>query len=260
MTDVDEAEVTEITINGRKKLPVVELFGPVIQGEGALCGKVSYFVRFGGCPYRCTWCDSMHAVDPRQIKQGATYMHALEIAEAVKDLNRLETEDTFVTLSGGDPLMWDLDEVCLRLSLEGFKISVETQGSFYKDWIGMVDEFTCSPKPPSSGMNHKVDWRVLAQYERRLGPKLNFKVVIDNQEDLEFAALVTRTFPKTRLYLSVCTPVGDAAADASHHILTVFILEKYRWLTEQVITNKELSKATISPQMHALIYGHQKGR
>lgn len=39
-----------------KKLPVIELFGPTIQGEGLMIGKRSHFVRFGGCGYRCSWC------------------------------------------------------------------------------------------------------------------------------------------------------------------------------------------------------------
>jgi 7-carboxy-7-deazaguanine synthase len=30
-------------------LPIIEIFGPVIQGEGAMIGKQTHFVRFGGC-------------------------------------------------------------------------------------------------------------------------------------------------------------------------------------------------------------------
>ena len=44
-------------------LRVVEIFGPTIQGEGALIGEPTVFVRTGGCDYRCSWCDSLHAVD-----------------------------------------------------------------------------------------------------------------------------------------------------------------------------------------------------
>ncbi len=36
--------------------PIMEIFGPVVQGEGALIGKPTHFVRFGGCDYRCSWC------------------------------------------------------------------------------------------------------------------------------------------------------------------------------------------------------------
>ena len=44
--------------------PVIEVFGPTIQGEGAEAGLPTHFVRFGGCDYRCSWCDTMYAVDP----------------------------------------------------------------------------------------------------------------------------------------------------------------------------------------------------
>ena len=46
------------------QLRIAEVFGPTIQGEGALIGEPTVFVRTGGCDYRCAWCDSMHAVDP----------------------------------------------------------------------------------------------------------------------------------------------------------------------------------------------------
>ena len=42
---------------------VSEIFGPTIQGEGALIGLPTVFVRTGGCDFRCSWCDSLHAVD-----------------------------------------------------------------------------------------------------------------------------------------------------------------------------------------------------
>ena len=42
---------------------VSEIFGPTIQGEGALIGQPTVFVRTGGCDYRCSWCDSLHAVE-----------------------------------------------------------------------------------------------------------------------------------------------------------------------------------------------------
>ena len=44
---------------------ISEIFGPTIQGEGALIGQPTVFVRTGGCDYRCSWCDSLHAVDTR---------------------------------------------------------------------------------------------------------------------------------------------------------------------------------------------------
>lgn len=35
---------------------ISEIFGPTIQGEGALAGRITVFVRTGGCDSRCNWC------------------------------------------------------------------------------------------------------------------------------------------------------------------------------------------------------------
>jgi hypothetical protein len=59
--------VTQLADQRVATYPVVEVFGPTIQGEGAMAGLPTYFVRLGGCDWRCAWCDSMHAVDPAQV-------------------------------------------------------------------------------------------------------------------------------------------------------------------------------------------------
>src|SRR3954464_7540281 len=66
-----------------KKIAVVEIFGPTIQGEGPLAGSKTMFIRFGGCDYRCKMCDSLHAVIPSAVKKNARYMTAEEIADEV---------------------------------------------------------------------------------------------------------------------------------------------------------------------------------
>jgi len=45
------------------KLPVLEIFGPTIQGEGMVVGRKTMFVRTAGCDYRCSWCDSAFTWD-----------------------------------------------------------------------------------------------------------------------------------------------------------------------------------------------------
>lgn len=36
--------------------PISEIFGPTIQGEGPLAGMQTFFLRFAGCEYDCSWC------------------------------------------------------------------------------------------------------------------------------------------------------------------------------------------------------------
>ena len=52
--------------------PVIEIFGPTIQGEGSEAGLATHFIRVGGCDYRCSWCDTMYAVDPAAVRANAT--------------------------------------------------------------------------------------------------------------------------------------------------------------------------------------------
>lgn len=240
-----------------KKFPVVETYGPVIQGEGAVCGQISYFLRMGGCPYRCDWCDSMHAVDPKQIKKHATYLTPQEILEKIRHLMQHATLREWCTFSGGDPLMWDLGIVAGGLRLDEIRICVETQGSFVPYWLDYVDLITCSPKPPSSGMNDKVDYNIIKEYTTKHGGRTILKVVIFSKDDLEFAQDLKGRYPHTPLYLSAGTPTEKDVPDSKE--LTARILQRYKWLTEAVISNPHLHGTIIGAQMHSLIYGHKQG-
>ena len=106
-------------------LPVVEVFGPTIQGEGELAGVPTAFVRFGGCDYRCSWCDSLFAVLPEDVRR-APRMTPAEVAAA---LAALEGSPEWVTLSGGNPALLELGELVALLHASGRRVTVETQGS-----------------------------------------------------------------------------------------------------------------------------------
>ena len=55
-----------------RAFPVVEIFGPVLQGEGRMIGAQTLFVRLGLCDFRCQWCDSLYAVTPEQVQTRST--------------------------------------------------------------------------------------------------------------------------------------------------------------------------------------------
>ena len=238
-----------------KKIPVIELFGPTVQGEGALAGQVSYFIRTGGCGHRCSWCDSMHAVDPAKVRANAKYLSPQQIVDEVVTLRPepVQRWPSWVTLTGGDPCMWDLTEVVLGLHTAHFRVAVETQGGLWQDWLADCDLVTCSPKGPSSGMADKFKVEMLQKYAVRLGARLVVKFVVFDLDDLNWAARLLKIVPGVRIYLSAGTPVN--AID-----LKTSILSSYKWLVEETLRHPEWSHATVLPQLHSLVWGRELGR
>lgn len=235
-----------------RRFPVIETFGPTIQGEGSLAGLPTYFVRFGGCDFRCSWCDSMHAVEPAQVKANAELLTAAEITERILEL---PAGPEWVTLSGGNPAMLKLEELNKSLFAAGFKTAVETQGTLWKDWLAEVDVLTISPKPPSSGMTEKQeaalpDFMTTASLERVPRGLDALKIVVFDEVDLQWALGVFRTYPTWRKFLSVGTVVGEHAYDT---------LERMQWLMARVSVLPEGKDVRVLPQLHVLAWGHVQG-
>ena len=240
-----------------KKFPIIEIFGPTIQGEGNMCGRQTHFIRSGGCDYKCTMCDSMHAVDPALIKQNRTMMTAEQIVHDIKTLDD-GNGCPWVTLSGGNPAMWDYGDVVHELQKVGFKVAVETQGTLAPEWIQYCNLVTVSPKGP--GMGEETDWEVLEEFMDSVSESnVCLKVVIFNEKDFDFAKEVWAKYPRHDLYLSLGNPwlPGDIIS-RDDHILG--LLGLYHDLAEKVYKDSVLNKATFLPQLHALIYSNDVGR
>lgn len=233
-------------------LPVIEIFGPTIQGEGILAGRPSNFIRFGGCSYRCSWCDSMHAVDPEQVKKNATWMLPTEIYQKIVDLKNYAH---WITLSGGDPVMWDLTHLISILLNQGHHVALETQGALWADWVPGCDEVTVSPKPPSSGMADKINHLILGKYVEHC--RMSFKIVIFDFEDLEFARALAKRYSHTRMFLSVGTRQNTGKPIEED---VIEILMNYRTICEAVLREPEgFELVTVLPQLHVLMWGHKQG-
>lgn len=244
-----------------RELPVVELFGPTLQGEGALAGQMSLFLRTGLCGHRCVWCDSMHAVDPKQVKEHAEWLTAEKIVSRLDKLAPHRENDPerniWVSLTGGDPLIYDLSEVMHGLRLRRFRVAVETQGAIWQDWLKQCDLVTVSPKGPSSGMLGKFDPAVLEKYTRWLGRHLVIKVVCFSDEDLDWAQGLHEQYPHVRFFLSSGTPMGVDEADWQ---LEKLVLLGFKGLVTEVLKRPELQDVTVLPQLHTLLWGRDLGR
>ena len=239
---------------GVKTFPIIEIFGPTIQGEGAEAGLPCHFVRLGGCDYRCTWCDTMYAVEPAEVRRNSERLSTNQILDRLEGLSGAPT---WVVLSGGNPALHELGHLVQLLQEIGQKVAVETQGSIWRDWLSEVDRLTISPKPPSSGMATASHRRQLEEF---MGRALStnsagsvLKIVCFDEGDLTWAKEIATSWPDVELFLSAGTPVP------SPDDLRAAVAARYRWLCERASADVNLAGARVLPQLHVIAWGDATG-
>lgn len=239
------------------KIRISEIFGPTIQGEGALIGEPTVFVRTGGCDYRCAWCDSLHAVDPA-YRHDWTAMSAEAVMARVADLSG--NIPLTVSLSGGNPAIQPLGPLIELGTARGYRFALETQGSLAKDWFCDLDMLILSPKPPSSG--ERTDWEKIAECRARAGKKtrIAMKIVVFNEGDYAFAREAARRHDDLALYLQPGnhTPPLPEDGDGGLGIDMDGILERTRWLVGRTLEDRWFD-VRILPQLHVLLWGNMRG-
>jgi 7-carboxy-7-deazaguanine synthase len=230
---------------------VVEVFGPTIQGEGPFAGRACHFLRLGGCDYRCSWCDTPQAVEPRLVRQAED----LDAAEVLERLAVLEPAPMLV-ISGGNPALHHLGPLIGELRERYGKVCVETQGSVFRPWLADVDSLVVSPKPPSSGMDtlpHMLGFQAFMSATAGL-PGLVLKIVVFDEDDLRWAKAVALRYSWVPLYLSVGTEL-----DTTDEEVLVQVAERYAWLAETVAHDPSLHRAVVLPQLHVIAWRHRVG-
>lgn len=234
---------------------VSEIFGPTIQGEGVLIGQPTVFVRTGGCDYRCSWCDSLHAVDSAYREAWAP-MGVSDIWLEVEKLS--QGTPLMVSLSGGNPAIQPLGGLIAHGKERGYRFALETQGSIARDWFSDLDVLVLSPKPPSSGMDFDADRLRDCVDCAGEAPQVVLKFVIFDEADFQFARQTAALLPAVPVYLQPGnhTPpppdVDDAPIDVDG------ILERMHWLIDRVIADK-WHEARVLPQLHVLLWGNRRG-
>jgi 7-carboxy-7-deazaguanine synthase len=157
---MDQVQIQEVTQG--KALPLMEAFY-TLQGEGFHKGSAAYFIRIGGCDVGCHWCDVKESWDAQ--KHPPT-----EVDVIVKEACRFS--DTIV-VTGGEPLMWNMEPLTSALQAVGMKIHIETSGAY--PISGHWDWFCLSPKK-----NKLPTIEAVAQADE-------LKVIIYNKDDFRFA-------------------------------------------------------------------------
>lgn len=242
------------------KIPVVETFGPTIQGEGSMAGTLTWFIRTGGCDYKCKYCDSMHAVEATEVNKGP-WLTPTQL------VNRLATEMykyaavKWVTLSGGNPCMWkELGGVLSHLrQVNGLSIALETQGTIVPPWLQHCDAITISPKTP--GMGEKLDFAALDKFilaAKNETKCLALKVVIfrgaDNsyRVDLNCAEQIRARYPDIPFYLSQ----GNTEINTAQP--QVDLIGAFPALLGEVFTRRLLRDVKVLPQLHVWLWGNKR--
>lgn len=160
-------------------LPLMEAFY-TIQGEGFYTGHAAYFIRLAGCDVGCHWCDVKESWD--QNLHPTVTVDAI-VAEAEKNGN-------LVVITGGEPLMWNLDFLTQQLQLKGIKTNIETSGAY--ELSGTWDWICLSPKKTKLPTQSVYD----AANE--------LKCIIYNNHDFVFAEeQAARVNKNAKLYLQV---------------------------------------------------------
>ena len=159
-------------------LPVMEHFY-TIQGEGFHQGKAAYFIRLGGCDVGCVWCDVKDSWDG-----GKHPLISIQtLLEEVK-----KTAAQIVVVTGGEPLMHDLEALTALFGEAGLQLHIETSGAH--PLSGLWDWICLSPKKFKSPVSEIIP---LAH---------ELKVVVYNKSDFEWAETYAGMVkPTCKLYL-----------------------------------------------------------
>ncbi len=135
-----------------------------VQGEGYNTGKAACFLRIGGCDVGCHWCDVKEAWDAS--------LHPLTpVEEIIEFVNSFPAKAVVIT--GGEPLMYNLNPLCSEMKKMGIRIFLETSGAYplsgHYDWVCLS---------PKTNIRPRQDMLLMAD---------ELKVIIHERADLEWA-------------------------------------------------------------------------
>lgn len=232
-------------------LRIAEIFGPTIQGEGALIGRPTVFVRAGGCDYRCSWCDSLHAVDSAH-RASWMPMSPAEVWARVEALSG--RRPLTVSVSGGNPAIQDFGPVIAMGRARGYDFALETQGSVAREWFGELSMLVLSPKPPSSG--ETPDWTIFQAClaAGRGAGAVVLKIVVFDETDYAWARDVADRYPDLELVLQP----GNPEVDPEVPVAAQDVADRLLWLVERVIADGWF-RPRLLPQLHVMLWGNRRG-
>lgn len=202
---------------------ICEIFSS-LNGEGKYVGHPTTFIRLSGCPFNCSYCDTLYA------KSGGKKMSIDNIMAKVNKLG-----NKYVCITGGEPLAQN-DTLSLVYELLSFSyiVSIETSGlvEIEEDGYARTFNYTMDVKCPSSGISDSNVYDNLS----RLKSYDEVKFVIVDSQDLEFAKAILKKYP-TKAQV-IYSPVNNN-------------LDVAKMITESLI-NKDI-QGKLGLQLHRII-------
>jgi 7-carboxy-7-deazaguanine synthase len=180
-----------------------------IQGEGFHQGKAAYFIRLGGCDVGCVWCDVKESWD--------VTAHPLKLVDEIVEQAKVSGCHLTV-ITGGEPLLHNLDELTSALHAAGFTTNMETSGS--SPLSGCWDWICLSPK------------KFKAPLPEVLGKADELKIIIFNRSDFDWAEkYAAKVLQNCKLYLQ---PEWDKASVVTPWIIDYIKLHPQWQLSLQI--------------------------
>lgn len=145
------------------RYPIMEEFLSV-QGEGANAGQVAWFIRLAGCDVGCSWCDVKESWDKD--------LHPEKSVEELVEL-AVNSGAKNVVITGGEPTLYDLEDLTTELRSKGLVTWLETSGT--NTITGAWDWVCLSPKKFKEPLHESL----LLAHE--------LKVIVVNKSDIAWA-------------------------------------------------------------------------
>lgn len=144
-----------------------------IQGEGVYTGFPAWFIRLAGCDVGCVWCDVKESWSTENYPVLDSEFLAQEAALSGTNI---------VVITGGEPCLYDLTELCNALHQKGLKVHLETSAS--SPILGNFDWICISPK------------KFKAAIPSELIKANELKVVVFHPSDIEWAQSFVKDISK----------------------------------------------------------------
>jgi len=207
-----------------------------VQGEGDVIGRLSNFIRLGGCNLRCSFCDTKYSWDEYRVIGIRGIMGGLELPEAAR----------LVTITGGEPLLQRLEPLVSELKRVGYIVLVETNGTIVpsEELLRLVDTWSISPKLSNSCQPGGLPRYSLGWARRARSAYLKF-VILNPEKDVPE---VSEFLEGSGLGLEVVLQPDGLRED---------YVEAVRELVDYVVRRRLPYR--VLPQLHRLVYGSRRG-